>query len=87
MDKKVNTVCSFCKIKVNKFSRDINNIGHMQAFGRLFHFSCVRHYGYNKFCSEVINSKNNKLTDNEITNNLEKACKFMDLCEKQYEQK
>ena len=87
MDKKVNTICSFCKTKVNKFSCDINNTGHMLAFGRLFHFSCVRQYGYNKFCMKVINSKNCKLTDNEINDNLEKASTFMDLSAKQYEEK
>ena len=83
MNKNVDTTCSLCKTKVNKFSRDISNNGYMLAYGRLFHFSCVRQYGYIKFCTEVINSKNCKLTDNEINNNLEKACKLMDLAAKQ----
>lgn len=46
----VNTRCSLCKTNVNKFSCDIDNTGHMLAFGRIFHFSCVCKYGYNKFC-------------------------------------
>ena len=76
----INNICYFCKSKVNKFD---NTDGHMLAYNRLFHFTCVKEYSYHKFCTEVINFEKNQFTDDEIKKQLEKACKLMDLADEQ----
>lgn len=53
----VNEKCKICKEKVIKFK----SLGFMEVGDRLYHFDCVSEYGYQKFCSEVI--ENQKKTD------------------------
>ena len=50
---KVTNVCRLCNTKVQKF--DNNNNGFMEVCKHEYHFACVEKYGYQKFCSEVIN--------------------------------
>ena len=80
MNKAPNQICKLCSIKVNKFNRESD--GYMEAYNKLFHFSCIIKYGYQKFSEEVIEYTKENLTDEDINKRLDNACKLIDLSEK-----
>jgi hypothetical protein len=47
------SVCKICKEKVLKWKCS----GFMEVCKQLYHFECVKEYGYQKFCSEIIEYK------------------------------
>ena len=61
---KINTVCKFCKIKVNKRAADFD--GYMEVYNSEYHFKCVKKYGYQSFCNEVLKYKHSELSIDEI---------------------
>ena len=61
---KINTICKFCKIKVNKCNAEFD--GYMEIYNSEYHFKCVKKYGYQLFCNEVLKYKNSEVSIEEI---------------------
>lgn len=48
----MNDTCPFCNKKVQNTYK-----GFMEHKQQKYHFTCVKKYGYQKFCSELLNKK------------------------------
>lgn len=64
--------CIFCNNKV----RFTNSDGYMEDSRNLYHFLCVKEYGYHKFCSSVLSTPEKVFVLNHDTINNVHLYKF-----------